>query len=58
MIRNEVIKRILKININPIRLSSSQINIKKLESEQESSTIEGESPKLKIKVNLVSLIYL
>lgn len=40
MIRNEVIKRILKININPIRLSSSQINIKKLESEQESSTIE------------------
>lgn len=48
MIRNEVIKRILKININPIRLSSSQINIKKLESEQESSTVDGKSPKLKI----------
>lgn len=55
MIRSEVIKRILQININPIRLSSSQINIKKLESEQESSTTDGKSPQFKININLVSL---
>lgn len=54
MIRSEVIKRILQININPIRLTSSQINIKKLESEQESSTLNGKSLQLKINVDLIN----